>query len=171
MPKKVFNKIVGQKLVDGAVEIEDVTGVTLPDIEYSTDEFDVSGLVGALEVSDPTHINAMTFSVKHNNGLNCQTLSTPIQHNFEFRLAQQALNVGLGTTEYKSVKYRVSGYPKKISDGEAERGNPLGSTVDYTVNRYEKEVDGKIVTQIDILAGIVKINGRDFSSQVANLLA
>lgn len=171
MPKKVHNKIVGQRLYDGANEVEDVTSVTLPDVEYGADEFDVSGLVGALEVIDPTHINAMTFSISHNNGLNCQTLSTPIQHNFEFRIAQQVLNVATGNTEYKSVKYRVSGKPKKVSDGSAERGNPLGSTVDYAVNRYEKEVDGRIVTQIDILAGIVRVNGYDFSSQVANLLS
>lgn len=171
MPKKVHNKVVGNKLVDGSTEIEDVTSVDLPDIEFDTDEFDVAGLVGLLEVVDPTHLKAMTFSVTHNNGLNCEMLSTPIQHNFEFRIAQQVLNVGMGATDYNSIKYRVSGYPKKSSGGTVKRGDPLGTTVDYSVHRYEKEVDGKVVTRIDILAGIVVINGVDISSQVSSLLS
>ena len=171
MPKKVYNKIVGQRLMDGSLEIEDVTSVTLPDVEFTTDEYDVSGLAAVIEAIDPSHVNAMTFSVAHNNGLNCQTLNSPKKHRFEFRIAQQALNTALGSTEYNSVKYRVEGMPKKISDGTAERGNPLGSTVDYTVTRFEKEVGGTVVTLVDALAGIIKINGTDYTSQISTLLS
>lgn len=170
MPKKVYNKIVGQRLVEDNLEIEDVTSVTLPDIEFTTDEYDVSGLAAVVEAIDPSHVNAMTFSVAHNNGLNCQTLNAPRKHKFEFRLAQQALNTAMGNTEYNSVKYRVDGMPKKISDGTAERGNPLGTTVDFAVTRFEKEVAGEVVTLVDALAGIIKINGVDYTNQINALL-
>lgn len=171
MPKKVHNKIVGQKLMDGNLEVEDVTSVTIPDIEFTADEYDVSGLAAAFEAIDPTHVNAMTFSISHNNGTNCQQLNSPKKHHFEFRLAQQALNTAKGDTGYQSVKYRVDGMPKKISDGTAERGNPLGTTVDYTVLRFEKEVAGKVVTLIDALSNIIKINDVDYTSQINQLLS
>lgn len=171
MPKKVHNKVVGQKLVDGNLEIEDVTSVTLPDVIFTADEFDVSGMSAAIEMIDPSHVDAMTFSVNHNNGLNCQTLNDPKKHKFEFRTVQQVLNTALGSVEHQSVKYRVEGMPKKISDGSVEKGNPMGTSIEYTVMRYEKEVAGKVVTLIDALAGKVKINNVDYTSKINSLLS
>lgn len=170
MPKKVANKVVGNKLMDGSYEIEDVTSVTIPDVEYGVDEFDVSGLAAVIEAIDPTHVNAMTFSIAHNNGLNCWRLNSPKKHQFELRIAQQVLNTSNGSVKPNSVKYRIDGMPKKISDGTVERGNPLGTTVDFTVLRFEKEVSGVVVTLIDALANIVKINGVDYTNQINELL-
>ena len=170
MPKKVHNKVVDQKIMDGSLEVEDVTSVTLPDVSFTTDEYDVSGLAATIEAVDPSHVDAMTLSISHNNGINCHQLAEPKRHKFEIRLAQQALNTGMGSTDYNSVKYRAEGTPKKISDGTVERGNPLGTTIDYSLTRFEKEVSGEVVTLIDALAGIVRINGVDYTSPIKALL-
>lgn len=170
MPKNVHNKVVGNRIFDGELEVEDITSVTLPDISFTTDEYDVSGLAAAIEAVDPSHVDAMTLSISHNNGLNCQQLSEPRRHKLEIRLAQQALNTGMGVTDYNSIKYRAEGVPKKTSDGTVERGNPLGTTVDFALTRFEKEVGGEVVTLIDALAGIIRINGVDYTRPINALL-
>lgn len=170
MPKKVHNKVIDHRMLDDDQVIEDVTSVTMPDVAFSTDEFDPAGIAAAVEMVDATHVDAMTFSVAHNNGNNCERLSEPRKHKFEFRLAQQYLDTAQGATGGRSIKYRIWGYPKKVSDGTIERGNPIGSTIDYSVLRYEKEIDGKTTLLIDVMANIVQINGKNYSSQIQSLL-
>ena len=62
------------------------------------------------------------------------------------------------------------GAHKSSEKGSIETGNPYGSTEKYSVLRYEEEIDGEIVTLIDSTAGIIRINGVDYSSKLSSLL-
>lgn len=170
MPKKIRANVVGQKVLDGRVEIEDVTSVDLPEISHIVTEVDVPGMSGKMSIPDPTRVEAMTMSVNHNNGLNTRILNEPRLHSFEFRTAVQELDAAKGQLGYKSVKYRINGAFTKVSKGTIEAGNPMGSTCEYSVYRYEEEQDGQVVTLIDILKGIIRINGRDYNSEVLNMM-
>ena len=68
------------------------------------------------------------------------------------------------------IKIRVLGAHKSTEKGEIETDNPYGSTEKYSVLRYEEEVDGEIQTLIDSTAGIIRINGKDYSSELTSLL-
>ncbi len=168
--QKVYNNVVDHRLIDGGEDVEDITSVTLPNLEHSTAEINVAGMAAAVEVPDVTHYNAMEFSVAHNNGVNGSLLGTPGKHQMEFRLARQLYNVAKTDMGYESVKYRVTGLHKTRQFGTVERGNPTGYTDVYSVIRFEEEVAGKIVTLVDAASGIVKINGRDYTSPVQDLL-
>lgn len=171
MPKKVYNNVVDHRLIDNGNVAEDVTSVTLPTIEHPTTSVAASGMAMDVDIPNMAHLNAMEISVSHNNGVNCQYLGNPGKHNLEFRLARQRYNVAEGDNEYESAKFRCIAVHKSTEDGTVENGNPLGTTEKYSILRYEKEINGEIVTLIDAMSGIIRINGRDYRSPVESLLS
>ena len=170
MPSKVYNNVEGHRVLDAGRVCEDVTSVTLPTIKHPTTSIDTAGMAMAVDMPNTTHLEAMSFSIAHNNGLNCQYLANPGKHTIEVRLVRQRYNVPKGEVEHESVKYRVVGVHTQTDKGNAEMGNPLGSTDQYSVLRYEEEIDGKIITIIDAMAGIIKYNGKDYTSVIENML-
>lgn len=170
MPSKVYNNVVDHRALDGEKVVEDVTSVTLPDIEHDTSTISASGMVADVDMPNMLHIKAMSYSIAHNNGVNCNVLAEPRKHEHEWRLVREKYNVALAEMEYESVKYRMVGLPTKTSEGTSERGNPMGSTEDYSCLRYEKEIDGVIVTLVDAMAGILKWNGVEYSDTLNQLL-
>lgn len=170
MAKSVYNNVVDHRVMDGGTEVEDVTSVALPDISFVASDFKASGMAGTLSVPDMSNLEAMSLTINHNNGRNAEKLSAPGKHNIEFRIARQRLNVANSDLEYVGGKYRFVCFLKGDKGGTIERGNPVSGSNEYSVGRYEREVDGRVVTLIDIVAGIVKINGVDYSSKVRNLL-
>lgn len=170
MPQRVYNNVIGQKVIDNGRVAEDVTSVTLPTIKNKTTQLSVAGMIMDVDMPDMTRLEAMEFAIAHNNGLNCRYLGEPGKHIVEVRLARQRYDVPQGEIAPEGVKYRVTGIHKETDKGNAELGNPLGSTDKYSVVRYEEELNGEIVTIIDALAGVIKYNGTDYASAVDNLL-
>lgn len=170
MPSKIYNNVVDHRLKDGGLVVEDVTSVTLPTIEHPTTTIASAGMVMDVDVPNTAHLNAMEMSVSHNNGVNSQYLAAPGKHSLDFRVARQRYNVAGGDIGYESVKYRVIGMHKATDKGTIETNNPYGSTEKFSILRYEEEVNGKVVTLIDATAGIIRINGKDCTSAVENLL-
>lgn len=171
MPSKVYNNVEGHRLYDGSDVVEDVTSVTLPDLEHPTTSISVAGMAADVDMPNITHLNAMSFSVSHNNGLNGQKLANPGKHEFEFRVVRQRYNVQLGEIEHESVKFRLRGVLKKTGKGNIETGNPYGSTNDYSLLRFEEEIDGKVTTLVDVMAGILKVNDKNHTDDIESLLS
>lgn len=170
MPSKVYNNIEGHRLLDNGRICEDVTKIGLPTITHPTTTISAAGMAVDVDMPNITHLDAMEFSITHNNGVNCKFLSDPGKHSIELRTVRQRYTVAKGEIEHESVKFRVVGVTKETQKGDIETGSPYGSTVKYSCLRFEEEVDGKIVTIIDAMAGIIKYNGTDFTSSVENLL-
>lgn len=170
MPSKIYNNVVDHRLIDNGRVVEDVTSVTLPTIEHPTTTIASAGMVMDVDVPNMAHLNAMEFSISHNNGVNSQYLASPGKHSVEFRLARQRYNVAAGEIGFEPVKYRIIGLTKSTEKGNVETNNPLGSTQKLSILRYEEEINGKVVTLIDAMAGIIKINGKDNANAVENLL-
>ena len=170
MPSKVYNNVEDFRLIDSGRTVEDVQNVGLPMLSRTTNTIDAAGMVAAVDVPSTYHLDAMDFSIAHNNGVNCQHLSDPGQHSFEFRVARQRYNVVAGQIEFESVKYRVVGVHKSTDQGSVERNNPLGNTENYSVLRFEKEIGGELVTLIDARTGDNRSNGVDYASPVQSLL-
>lgn len=170
MPSKIYNNVVDHRLLDNGRVVEDVTSVTLPTIEHPTTSIASAGMVMDVDVPNMAHLNAMEISISHNNGVNCNYLASPGKHSLEFRLARQRYNVASGEIGFESVKYRIIGMTKSTEKGNIETNNPYGSTQKFSVLRYEEEINGKVNTLIDAMAGIIRINGKDYTSAVENLL-
>lgn len=170
MPKKVYNNVEDHRLIDNGRMVEDVTSVGLPTVEHPTVDIDAAGMAGVVSMPNSVKVNAMEFTVNHNNGENCQRLCDAGKHVIEFRLVRQRYNVPKGEIEHESVKYRVTGVHKSTEDGTAQAGNPLGSSDKFSVLRYEKIINGETITLVDVMTGTLKINGEDITDVVQSML-
>ena len=155
MNKQVHNKVIDQRLFDGSTQVEDVISVDTPEIEFVSDEVDIPGATAKINIVNPYQVSAMTVTINHNHGNGCDGLNTPELHQIELRMARQV---------------RFSGTPMKVSRGSIERGNPRGMSVQYSVQRYEEEENGKTIILIDALAGILQINGKDYAGTLNRIL-
>ena len=123
-----------------------------------------------VDMPDTSHMEAMDYSITHNNGANCNLLATPGKHTHEFRTVRQRYNVAKGEIEHESVKYRLTGVHVSTEKGDIETGNPYGSTDKYSLLRYEEIVNGVETTVIDAMSGVIKYNGKSFTDSVQNML-
>jgi P2 family phage contractile tail tube protein len=170
MPKKVYNNVEDHRLIDNNRVVEDVTSVNLPTVEHPTVDIDAAGMAGVVSMPNSVKVNAMEFTVNHNNGENCARLADSGKHTIELRVVRQRYTVAKGEIEHEPVKYRITGVHKSTEDGTVEAGNPLGSSDKYSVLRYEKIMNGITVTLIDVMTGTIKINGKDITNVVQNML-
>lgn len=171
MPQRVYNNVEDHRLVDNGRVAEDVTSFAVPTVSHTTTTISPSGMVMDVDMPDVTHLEAMEFGVSHNNGVNCQYLGDPGKHFMEVRTVRQRYNVQAGEIEHESVKFRVTGIHKSTEKGNIEARNPYGSTEKYSVLRFEEEVNGEIVTLIDAMAGIIRYNGKDYTSEIESMLS
>jgi len=170
MPSKVYNNVEDHRLLDGGVTVEDVTKVGLPTIKHTTTTIKAAGMAVDVDMPDTSHMEAMDYSITHNNGANCNLLATPGKHTHEFRTVRQRYNVAKGEIEHESVKYRLTGVHVSTEKGDIETGNPYGSTDKYSLLRYEEIVNGVETTVIDAMSGVIKYNGKSFTDSVQNML-
>lgn len=170
MPKKVYNNVEDHRLLDNGRVVEDVTSVTIPTVEHPTTDIDAAGMAGTVSMPNSVKVNSMELTISHNNGVNCDRLADAGKHTIEFRLVRQRYNVAKGEIEHESVKYREICVHKSTEDGTVETDNPLGSSDKYSVLRHEKIVDGKTTMLIDVMVGTIKINDKDITDVVQNML-
>lgn len=171
MPKKVYNNVEGHRVIDNKRIVEDVTKIGLPTVKHPTTEISkVSGMAMDINMPDTTHLEAMEFTIYHNNGVNCANLADPGKHTIEARTVRQRYNVPKGEIEHERVKYRIVGVHVESQKGDIETGNPYGSTEKFSVLRYEEEVDGKVTVIADATAGLIRFNGKDCTSVIESML-
>lgn len=170
MPQKVYNNVEGHRVIDNNRTVEDVTKIGLPTVKHPTTEISASGMAMDVEMPNTTHLEAMDYSIYHNNGTNCKYLSDPGKHFTEVRTVRQRYNVAKGEVEHESVKYRLTGIHVETQKGDIETGSPYGSTEKYSCLRFEEEVDGTVVTIADAMAGLLKWNGKDYTNVVDSML-
>ena len=170
MPSKVYNNVESHRLIDNKRVCEDVTKIGLPTIKHPTTTISAAGMAVDVDMPNTTHLEAMEFSVTHNNGVNCKYLSNPGKHIIEARTVRQRYNVAKGEIEHESVKFRVTGVHTETQKGDIETGSPYGTTEKYSVLRYEEEVNGEVVTIADAMAGLIRFNGVSYTDVVENML-
>ena len=178
MPSKVYNNVEDHRLIyesgNEKFTVEDVTSVTIPTVEHPTVDIDAAGLAGVISMPNSVKVNAMEFTVSHNNGANCEKLINGGKNVIEFRLVRQKYDVALGEIQHESVKYRLTVVHKSTDDGTVQTGNPLGSSDKFSVLRYEKYVgngaDANLVILIDVMTGQIQLNGKELTDDVQTLL-
>jgi len=171
MPKKIKINVEDHRLIDNGETCEDITQVVLPSFEHPTTAVEnVSGMAMNIDVPNPSRFNAAELSVAHNNGVNCEKLDAPGNHSIEFRMARQMFDSSRTDIRHESVKYRVTCLFKSVEKGTIENGNPWGSTVKYSVIRYEEIVDGKQTFLVDATGNKLIVNGRSYTDDISSLL-
>lgn len=170
MPQKIYNNVVGHKVYDNGRVVEDVTSVGLPTIEHPISTIKGFGMVMDVDVPDMTHLNSMEISIAHNNGVNCRYLADPGVHTLELRVARQAYNTARAEMTHEGMKVRAKVMRKSRERGNVEMSNPLGTTDKFSILRYEEEENGEVITLVDAAAGILRVNGKDYSNDIESIL-
>lgn len=162
----IYNNVVRSRVMDNGTEVEDVTSITLPSIEHPTTEISTNGMAGAMSLPDSAFINSMTMSIAHNNGKGASALCKPGRHAIIINVARQKYDTAGQEIGFKNVTYKMIVLHTKSDKGKVETKNPLGTTDDFSVTRYEEIVEGTTTILIDVPGGIVQFDGEDYTSQV-----
>ena len=84
--------------------------------------------------------------------------------------AIQTVTDANGVTKNVGAKAFIKGIPASIPGIGVEIGTASENECTYSVTRYQLVVDGVEMFLIDRLAGVLRIGGKDYASQLANLL-
>lgn len=87
----------------------------------------------------------------------------------EFRFPQETVDAN-GNTKVVACKAFVKGMPTGIPEIGIVPGEAITNSTAFTVTRYQLFVDGKELFLVDRLANIVRINGKDYASDVQSML-
>lgn len=113
--------------------------------------------------------NMETAVTKIGVDMGLAALIKPDMKPLEFRWVQTVTDAN-GNTQNVGCKAFIKGIPNKIPGVSLAVGSASESEVTITTTRYSLIVGGNEVCLIDKLAGICKINGKDYAGDIGSLL-
>lgn len=152
--------------VDNVLSAEDVE-FTLPAIEATTADVEAMGTMSFPIWARLEDMEASITKVGLDKGFS--RMIDASMKTYEFRFPQETIDEG-GNTKIVACKAFVKGIPASVPEIGVVPGEATSSEVTIKVTRYQLFVDGEEVHLVDRLAGILKINGHNYSSGVKNLL-
>ena len=168
---KVDELVINYALYEDATEYMGTTEVTLPDLEYLSEEMNGAGIAGNVEEIIIGHLNAMTTTLNFRTVTNAAVkLMEPRVHKIDLRVAQQQMNMRTSETGVMSVKHIMKIKPKKTALGKVAAASTADVSGEYAVSYYAMYLDGKKATEIDPLNFICTINGKDYLADVRKAL-
>jgi P2 family phage contractile tail tube protein len=168
---KVDELVVNYAIYEDATEHLGTTEVTLPDLEYMSEELQGAGIGGTVEEIITGHLNAMTTTLNFRTVTkSAVSLMEPRVHKIDLRVAQQQMNMRTSQTNITSVKHIMKVKPKKTALGKVASASTADVSGEYAVSYYAMYLDGKKVTEVDPLNFICMINGTDYLADVRKAL-
>lgn len=168
---KVDEFVVSYVMYEDGTEYMGTTEVTLPDLEFVTEELAGAGISGKIQEVITGNMSAMTTTFNFRTvGKWTAKLLEPRMHNIDLRVAQQNMETRDGITSVSSVKHVMKIKPKKITPGKVSAATTADASGEYAVFYYALYIDGEKVTEIDPLNFICVINGKDFLEDVRRAL-
>ena len=163
---KVDELVVNYAIYEDATEYLGTTEVTLPDLEYMSEELSGAGIAGAIEEIITGHLNAMTTTFNFRTVTAAAVkLMEPRVHKIDLRVAQQQMNMRIN-----AVKHIMRVKPKKTALGKVAAASTADVSGEYAVSYYAMYMGGEKVTEIDPLNFICIINGKDYLAEVRKAL-
>lgn len=151
---------------DGVLVARDV-GVTLPEVAAVTFDIQAMGTMTMPDWSRVEHMETAITKIGVDKGL--ATMSKPGPKNLEFRGVQVVTDAN-GNSKNVGVKAFIKGYSNKIPGIGVAVGDPSENELTYATSRYELIVDGQEMWCIDRLAGICRIDGKDYAGDIGSML-
>lgn len=151
---------------DGTLVAKD-TSFTLPGLEFMTADVQAMGnmtvpLVGLLE-----NMELAITKIGIDKGLS--RMNRLEKQNFEFRWVQNVVKSD-GSTSVEGCKAFVRTMPGAFPETGVEIGSAPEQENTYNVTRMQIYANGEEILCVDRLSQILKINGKDYMSQISNLL-
>lgn len=145
--------------IDGALVARDVA-ITLPEVAPITADLSVMGTFSLPVWQLIEHMEAAVTKIGVDKGLSAAL--APDMKPLEVRWVQTVTDAN-GNTKNVGCKAFLRGIPANLPEVGMEIGAPSEHEVRIALTRYNLFVDGSECWLIDRLAGIVRINGKDYS--------
>ena len=152
--------------VDNKLVARDVSA-TLPEVTATTADVQAMGTLSLPIWQLIEHME--TAITKIGVDLGFASLIKPDMKAIELRWVQTVTDSN-GKTKNVGCKAFIKGIPNKIPGIGLEVGATIEGEVTLATTRYKLVVDGKEICLIDKLAGICKINGKDYAGGIKSLL-
>ena len=150
---------------DGVLTGRDVN-IDLPEIAPATADIKLMGTYTMPVWSQIEHMVATITKIGMDKGLG-KSLG-PGQKTIECRWAQTCIGTD-GKSRTVGCKAFLTGECSKIPGISLEVGSPIELPVEFGLRRYALYVDGVEIHLIDRIAGICRINGKDYADLNAYL--
>ena len=167
----MWNDIKGPVIADTVYEsnelvAKDVT-FKLPALEFLTTDVQAMGnmtvpLIGLLE-----NMELSITKIGIDKGFNKLNKLEPLA--LEFRWVQDVVKSD-GTVKPEGCKAFVRAIPLSTPELEVELGNATEAETTYTVTRLQIYCNGEEYLCVDRLAGVLKIGGKDYYTDISSLL-
>ncbi|WP_443696833.1 phage major tail tube protein [Pseudomonas sp.] len=162
IPQTLFNTNL---FVDGINFAGDVPSLTLPKLAVKTDEYRAGGMAGAIELAQGLEKMEASFVTKgvRRASLKYFGLADGTAFNASFRGAFRGHK-----GEVTAVVATLRGLLKEVDLGDWKAGDPAEIKHAIAVAYYKLEIDGRVMYEIDMVAGVQVIDGKD---QLADIRA
>lgn len=146
-------------------EVKGVERIELPDLSYATSAYLTSRGFMDVSIAD-WMLQPLITTINWNSlvGGRCLLFSAPQIYHFEFRGAVQLYDEESGEFQAEVVKIVMRCIPKNVVLGKicvGEQGKP---SVEYETIYMQISIEGRKYLEIDKLARIFLIDGKDYSS-------
>lgn len=163
-------KVYGE--IDGNMQyIMNTTDVTLPEISYATEETNLSGMGGSVDMPNPYNLEAM--SLEFGNTTDAQTtamLQTPGVKTIEIRWVVNTLETETVQTGLDEHRVLMKVIPKKYTLGKIERGSAMDAKNEFSVIYMKKILNGYEMFEIDVFNRKLVFNGTDYAQNLNGFL-
>lgn len=157
----VCDLLVRIKKGSGYVELLNVTGFSVPDVTFGSSEMKGLGMIGTLNIPDPSNIEAMESSITTSDDCgDAALLNDP--DNVELVMYWAVEKIGTdGSSGYISHRVAIKGKAAVVPGGEKKKGEAAENEHKVATWYFKEEIDGKVITLVNMLAPKCVINGVD----------
>jgi phage tail tube protein FII len=141
--------------------------ITLPEVAAMTADVQAMGTLSLPILQIIEHMESAITKIGVDLGF--ASLITPDMKTIEHRWVQTVTDAN-GNTRNVGCKAFIKGIPNKIPGVGLEIGSAIEGEITIATTRYNLFVDGKEICLIDKLAGICRINGKDYAGDIGSML-
>ena len=163
--------IVDFEVYEDSVNFVGIAQVTLPNINYLTQDITGAGISGTVEAVLIGMIDKMNATFNFRSATEAAVkLLKPEKHLLDLRVAEQHWDsVGTQRT-IQADKYILGVIPKNFTPGDIGPATTSNANGEYSVYYYAAYKDGKQIWEIDQFNYICKIGGVDYMADVRKAL-
>ena len=141
--------------------------ITLPEVAATTADVQAMGTLSLPIWQLIEHMESAVTKIGVDLGF--AALIKPDMKTIEHRWVQTVTDAN-GNTKNVGCKAFIKGIPNKIPGVGLEVGATIEGEITFATTRYNLFVDGKEICLIDKLAGICRINGKDYAGEIGSML-
>lgn len=159
------------EVYEDATNFMGISQVTLPNINYLTQQLTGAGIGGTVNAVLIGMVDAMTTTFNFRSALDAAAnLLTPTSHHVDLRVAEQYWNVPNVERDVLADKYVMVMSPMNMTPGTVAPASLSDTSCEFSVTYYAAFKDGEKIWEIDPFNYICYVNGVDYMEPVRRAL-